>query len=110
MKKKKPSLYGFRKRKDYQLRMDFNIQIEVYDLILEEQEHRCGICRAHISNLDKSLAVDHCHETGMIRGLLCSKCNLGLGSFKDSIPILARAILYLEDFAKKQGAGEEPNL
>jgi hypothetical protein len=44
----------------------------------------------------KYLAVDHCHKTGKIRGLLCHYCNIALGGFKDSIESLKKAIKYLE--------------
>jgi hypothetical protein len=42
------------------------------------------------------LSVDHCHNTGKIRGILCTKCNTGLGSFKDNIELLMNAIKYLK--------------
>ena len=43
-----------------------------------------------------TLNVDHCHETGKIRGLLCHNCNRALGLFKDNVEFLERAILYLK--------------
>lgn len=71
-----------------------------------EQQGKCGICNKHQSELDRTLAVDHCHNTGRIRGLLCSNCNLGLGHFKDVIENIESAIRYLNE---KQGpAGEVP--
>lgn len=58
-----------------------------------EQEGRCGICRKRLySKRYKSFAVDHCHDTGKIRGLLCTKCNTGLGLFNDDPIALKRAI------------------
>ena len=44
----------------------------------------------------KRLAVDHCHKTGKIRGLLCTKCNIGLGYFNDDVILLKNSIRYLE--------------
>jgi hypothetical protein len=67
------------------------------------QDHRCKICGIHESknSVDKNgrvkrLAIDHDHNTGQIRGLLCSACNIALGGFKDNIDSLKRAILYLD--------------
>lgn len=63
--------------------------------MLEEQEGLCKICqRPQIGR--KRLAIDHCHETRKVRGLLCTKCNVGLGMFGDSVERLRRAISYLK--------------
>lgn len=55
----------------------------------------CAICGAEPST--RALAIDHCHDSGKIRGLLCTRCNIGLGYFKDSIENLTKAIEYLEE-------------
>jgi len=65
--------------------------------MLEEQEHKCAICLTSDVDLEKLLAVDHCHTTGKVRGLLCSNCNLALGNFKDNITNLEQAIKYLKN-------------
>ena len=52
---------------------------------------RCEICGAA-----GVLAVDHCHDTGEIRGMLCSQCNVGIGMFRDDADLLMRAIRYLK--------------
>ena len=64
--------------------------------LLEEQNNSCGICGVNAEELPKQLAVDHNHETNVVRGLLCNQCNLGLGQFKDSVVLLSFAIEYLE--------------
>lgn len=46
-----------------------------YSRILESQSHKCGLCKLHKNNFKTRLAVDHCHTTGAVRGLLCNKCN-----------------------------------
>ncbi len=81
----------------------YGLTIEQYEQMEEYQDHRCKICGIHESKnaIDKNgtvrrLAIDHDHNTGQIRGLLCSACNTALGSFKDSVDSLKRAILYLE--------------
>ena len=54
---------------------------------------KCEICGIVVSG--QSLHMDHCHETGRLRGYLCHKCNAGLGMFNDSIFILGLAAKYL---------------
>lgn len=58
------------------------------------QNMKCKICLLPSVN---RLFVDHCHKTGKIRGLLCAKCNAGLGQFNDDISILEYAINYLKE-------------
>lgn len=65
-----------------------------YDSILASQEGKCAICGSPIGNIKKAF-IDHNHITNEIRGLLCPKCNFGLGNFNDDIEILTRAIAYL---------------
>ena len=60
-----------------------------------KQEGRCAICGEEPST-KRGLAIDHCHITGKVRGLLCHGCNIGIGSMKDSAVLLLKAIRYLE--------------
>lgn len=60
------------------------------------QGMRCAICRV-ASGRHRRLAVDHCHKTGRIRGLLCGRCNKMLGQARDSVEFFARAIDYLTE-------------
>ena len=64
-----------------------------YNAMWLAQDGKCAICRLVCI---KSLAVDHCHKTGKIRGLLCMRCNTALGMFKDDPSLLLRAIEYLK--------------
>jgi hypothetical protein len=59
----------------------------------EAQNNLCLICYCR-----KPLVVDHCHETGKVRGMLCSTCNTGIGHLKDSPAMLLSALQYLESF------------
>lgn len=68
---------------------------EQYDALLVLQEGLCAICRKAPPER-RRLAVDHDHQTGTVRGLLCSRCNLGLGYFKDDPDHLRAATAYLE--------------
>jgi Recombination endonuclease VII len=64
-----------------------------YDALLAKQGGRCAICRKLPKN--ERLCVDHCHLTGMIRGLLCRQCNFGLGSLGEDQRALVAALAYL---------------
>ena len=60
------------------------------------QEGRCGCCGTHQSEQKRSMAVDHCHETGDVRGLLCGSCNLALGKLGDNLDGVLNLVNYLE--------------
>lgn len=75
----------------------YGITIEDYDRMLVEQGNSCKLCGAHQSTLRRRLAVDHCHSTGCVRGLLCDDCNIALGKMKDNIETLQNAIDYLKE-------------
>lgn len=78
----------------------YKIDYEKYEEILKKQNYSCAICESPTSqNIRTSgkLFIDHSHETGRVRGLLCSKCNHALGQFNDDIGLLKKAIKYLEN-------------
>jgi hypothetical protein len=81
--------------KDRNLKRDFGINLGEYDIMLKEQNGLCKICKNPPASLNKSLGVDHCHKTGKVRGLLCDKCNRGLGLFGDNPVLLEIAKQYL---------------
>lgn len=69
----------------------------------EEQEHKCYLCGSEgfvigKNNHTEKLAVDHCHDTGKVRRLLCPNCNRALGLFKDNPEVLRKAADYIEEF------------
>ena len=74
----------------------FGITLDDYEAMFKEQDGCCLGCGNHQSTFSKRLAVDHCHTTGAIRGLLCMSCNIGLGNLKDNIDTLKNLIKYLE--------------
>lgn len=78
------------------LKRKFNISLEDYNALVEQQNNKCATCG---NTSVQSLAVDHDHKTGRIRGLLCRKCNLALGMINDNISILTHMIAYLGEFA-----------
>jgi hypothetical protein len=69
------------------------ISVEQYQAILVRQQNACGICEQPFRCTP---CIDHCHKTRMVRGLLCSKCNLGLGNYNDNPDFLRGAASYLE--------------
>ena len=71
----------------------FGITLEDYNQMFAEQEGKCGICGKH--DLEKHLSVDHDHDTGEVRGLLCQPCNLGLGKLGDNIESIENTLRYL---------------
>lgn len=86
-------------RKFKHLSVKYGLSKEGYMEMLKEQAHRCRICGLdEVDMLDTKLHVDHNHSTGLIRGLLCRACNHGVGNFKDSPELLAKAIDYLEKY------------
>lgn len=71
---------------------------EQFEAMLLAQASLCAICREAFTDTGKTrLEVDHDHQTGFIRGVLCGSCNRGIGSLKDDIVLLKKAIEYLED-------------
>jgi RNase P subunit RPR2 len=64
---------------------------------------RCEICGTSDRQNGRLLAVDHCHDTGKLRGLLCSNCNTVLGLAKEQPAILLRAAEYLREHAVRVG-------
>lgn len=91
------------------LRLAYGMTIEDWNLMFMRQSGCCVICRRHQTEVPKAkLQVDHCHASGVVRGLLCSDCNMGLGLFRDNAESLARAIHYLQPRAGGADEGLEP--
>jgi len=82
------------KRHKKQLKHQYNITPEAYEGLLAAQGGVCAICKKP-PKPTRRLAVDHCHNSEVVRGLLCSNCNLGIGYLQDDPKNLARAIAYL---------------
>jgi len=89
------------KMKSIDLKKKYGISLEDYQNLLKIQNHVCAICHRpencvdYRTGLPRALAVDHCHTTLRVRGLLCTQCNRGLGKFHDNVQYLASAITYL---------------
>ena len=74
----------------------YGITIEDYNRLFEEHDGCCAICGRHQTELVRKLHIDHDHNTGKIRGLLCYNCNDGLGRFRDNPELLNKAVEYLQ--------------
>jgi len=85
-----------RQRKHNVLKSTYNITIDDFEKMLEDQDYKCYCCAVEHSELKNGLYVDHCHNTNKVRGLLCSTCNLAIGYAKDNIKTLQNMIKYLE--------------
>lgn len=79
---------------EYRLFSRYGLSTAELEAILERQNHRCALCEERLA--DRKPHIDHDHDTGRVRGVLCSECNTGLGKLKDSPALLRRAIAYLE--------------
>jgi hypothetical protein len=86
----------YEKKWEESIKYKFRINAKQYYEILLAQNNVCAICGGLNKNNFK-LAIDHCHETGKIRGILCSHCNSGLGMFRDNTELMLKAIKYLEN-------------
>lgn len=74
----------------------YGLSVPSYLAMIEAQCGSCAICAVPLEVGSASTHVDHCHATGRVRGVLCVRCNMGLGYFKDRTDVMAKAISYLE--------------
>lgn len=81
-----------RKQKAWRIKGKYGITIEQYDAMMAAQDGRCAICGVLPT---RHLCVDHDHETGEVRGLLCEPCNFALGHMADDVDRLLAAAAYL---------------
>lgn len=84
----------------------YNLKENERDILLQKQNGVCAICKniesvKHQHGKTRHLSIDHDHNSGKIRGLLCGACNNGLGRFKDNIELLENAIKYLKESNEK---------
>ena len=89
-RKYQKSSKGRRYNRNFKFERRYGITLEQYEAKAALQSGLCVIC-----NEDSKLVLDHCHESGEVRGLICGRCNLGLGHFQDDPDRLVRAASYL---------------
>jgi protein-arginine kinase activator protein McsA len=80
------------RNKNNRLRKVYGISLEQYNFLVNLQTGQCACCQKPT----KLLYVDHCHETGKIRGLLCQQCNAGIGLLGDTLTDIEKAVAYLK--------------
>lgn len=104
--RKESALYRQKNREKYlktqsstQLKQRYGITLSEYEEKVKNQQNKCAICKTENPSYGhvKRFSVDHCHATGRVRGLLCTRCNKGIGFFKDDINLLSQAIQYLRE-------------
>jgi hypothetical protein len=97
-----PAYYRANKthQRNLNLKSKFGMTRAEYERLREQQDNRCAICKVDKPGGRGDWHVDHNHETGVSRGLLCLGCNIGLGCFKDDPAFLEAAALYLRRFVK----------
>lgn len=80
----------------------YGLSFEDVKALLESQSGMCAICSKELvissdmTNLSSVACVDHCHDSGKVRGILCRSCNSGIGYLKDDLDVLKSAVSYLE--------------
>lgn len=83
--------YLMRNRYFYTLKMKYGVTRDQFEDMIKKQDNRCAICLKIL----KKFVIDHNHETGKVRGILCWSCNTLLGMAGDDIAILKRSVKYL---------------
>ena len=82
---------------EYALKRLYGFEVGFYNKMLKAQGGVCKVCKASHEENGRRFDVDHCHKTGRIRGLLCIRCNRGIGLLRDSVEVLKAAIKHIED-------------
>lgn len=92
------------KHRDRMRRHNYGLPLGQYKKMHDDQGGRCAVCgereqSLHSSGRPRDLFVDHHHASGVVRGLLCMPCNMGIGQFRDDVDLLRKAIEYLNKYA-----------
>jgi hypothetical protein len=85
-------------RENRRLKSRYNITLDDYNELFEIQNGECAVCGKHQSELKRRLYVDHCHKTGIIRGLLCHRCNSSIGLLFEDLEIIKGIFEYVKKF------------
>jgi hypothetical protein len=93
------SKYRYANGDSYALRLQklYGLTVDEYKQLYAEANGCCQVCGISEENNNKRLAVDHCHTTGKVRGLLCGKCNTALGQLDDNLNKISSLYSYLKE-------------
>lgn len=94
LKKRRRDRYDPARRREVTLQ-SYGLSVAEFDALLEEQGNKCAVCSSEDPGPKGRFVVDHDHETGRVRGLLCHYCNVGIGHFSDDPERLIAAWTYL---------------
>ncbi len=93
--KSRVRVVGYEKRRNWMLQHRYGITEIMYQQLLVDQDYKCAICDKDSRDITYLLHTDHCHTTGVVRGLLCAPCNAFLGIVQDNTNKIQKAIDYL---------------
>ncbi len=95
--------------KDLRLRREFHTNLEEWNIVHAYQGKRCFICKRSLNKKGEKLilSLDHCHTSGLLRGLLCWQCNKAIAVFQDDIDRLRNAVLYFEHNPYTEALGHQ---
>ena len=103
--KKKMGKAYYERERYYKWKATYGLSKEEYEEMLNEQDGKCAICESDVHLVDnngKRSAIDHCHNTGKVRGILCNNCNRGIGFLGDNSKVVKKALSYLLKFENKK--------
>ncbi len=83
-------------KRQVHLKNRYNLTLEQFDQMLKSQNNQCLICEEILKPTSHGRHIDHCHTTGKVRGILCQRCNTGIGKFEENVNLLKKAIAYIE--------------
>lgn len=83
--------------RDRYIQRTYDLTLADVERLKHKQNYQCAICKTELADIStKNTHIDHCHKTGVVRGILCVNCNTGLGSFNDDLTLLQAAMEYLD--------------
>ena len=80
----------------------YGVSIEWVEERLAAHNNKCKVCGTKMKLYTNTVAIDHCHETGEVRDIVCKKCNTAMGQFRDDPKLIAKAIDYLTEMKEKK--------